>query len=153
VGQSALLGISASLSLHLTILFTLAVLVSGQVVVLGAVTHLHSLRPTRESEGPMSRLIERALGSVPLHVLGPALFVAGLTAELMTLLTASPHPAAAASHLRFSVISLATMMLGVQTSIAVGYLARVRQSLDTRERAGLRLANGESALQHEGQSS
>jgi hypothetical protein len=124
--QAGLLGTAPGLSLPLTTVFALLVLVSGQVVALGTATHLHSLSLTRDVLSHLSRSIKCALESPRLHVLGPALFVLGLAAELAGLLTAHSDQAVATAHLRFSVIALTTMMLGVQTSIVVSYLARAQ---------------------------
>jgi hypothetical protein len=136
-------GTSPSFSLHLTILFTLITLVGAQVVELGAAAHLHSLKLNGDGRSQLSRSIERALESPPLHLLGPALFVIGLAAEIVSLLQASPD---ATAHFRFTVISLTTMMLGVQASIAVSYLTRVHGSapsvastLDEPQRDGVSL--------------
>jgi hypothetical protein len=124
--QPELLGASPGSALRLTTLFALVGLVSSQVVVLGAASHLHSLSLMRDTRSRMSRTLERALRSTALRRLGPGLFVIGSAAALATLLAASSRPSDFTNHLTLSVISLTVMMLGVQIWIAIGYLARVQ---------------------------
>jgi hypothetical protein len=124
--QPWLLRASPGESLALTILFTFVILVSGQVVALGATTHLHSLKVTKDGVSQLSRSLERMLRSSHVQVVGATLFVLGLSAEMVSLLTVSSHPIDLAdAHLRYSVISLTTMMLGAQLYIAVSHLTRV----------------------------
>jgi hypothetical protein len=157
--QPWLLRASPGESLALTILFTFVVLVSGQVVALGATTHLHSLKLGKDGVSQISRSLQRMLRSSHVQVVGVVLFVLGLTAELVSLLTVSSHPIDLAdAHLRYSVISLTTMMLGAQLYIAVSHLNRVNagpsaalpgslllaaQSADGREQVALPLRGGE----------
>jgi hypothetical protein len=122
--QAGLPGTSPGFSLLLTVLLALVALVSAEAVALGAATHQHSMSMTRGSRGQMSRSIKGAIESAPLRLLGPGLFVAGLGAEFLDSLSSTSH-SAGGDQLRFSVIALATMMLGVQTSISVSHLARI----------------------------
>ncbi len=120
--QPRVLGTNPVFALHLTILCTLMVLVGAQVIVLGATAHLHWLRLSTDGRSQLSRSIERTVTSPLLHLLGSTLFALGLAAEIVSLIL--PHQYGT-GHLRFTAIALTTMVLGVQTSIAAGYLGRL----------------------------
>lgn len=157
--QPWLLHASPGESLALTILFTFVALVSGQVVALGATTHVHSLKLAKDRVSQLSRSLERMLKSSHVQVVGIALFILGFAAELLSLLTVSSHPIDLAdAHLRYSVMALTTMMLGAQLYIAVSHLNRVNagpsgtmagplllaaQTIDSREHLALPLHGGE----------
>jgi hypothetical protein len=121
--QPSVLGANPVLALHLTILFTLMVLVGAQVLVLGATAHLHWVKLSTDGRSQLSRSIERTVTSPLLHLLGSTVFALGLAAEIVSLLT--PHQYGT-GHLRFTAIALTTMVLGVQVSIAAAYLARLQ---------------------------
>ncbi len=116
-------------SLSATLLFVLIMLVSGQVVALGAAASLHARRLGGDATSRLARGIERALGSPAITLLGPVLLIVGLTAELVSVLSPSHRGLVSADHLRVSVISLATAMLGVQTAISVGHLTKVHAGI------------------------
>lgn len=122
--QPGLLRVPASYALPLTMLLALIVLVSSQAILLGAATSLHALA-AGGSANRLSRAIQRSLASPALALLGPVLLVTGLSAALVSILGPARHGMATATHLRFSAISLATMMLGVQIWVAVIHLTKV----------------------------
>ena len=123
------LRLRAGYSLSLTMLLVLIMLVSGQVAALGAAASLHARRLGGDATSRLARGIERALCSPAITLLGPVLIVVGLTAELVSILSPSHRGLVSTDHLRVSVISLATAMLGVQTAIAVGHLTKVHAGI------------------------
>ncbi len=127
--QPELLRLSEAYALSLTMLFVLIIMVSGQVVALGAAASLHARRLGGDATSRISRAIERALGFPAIALLGPALFIGGLAAELVSVLSASHRGLVSPDHLRVSVISLAVAMLGVQAAIAIAHLTKVHAGI------------------------